>query len=550
MTIGITYIGVGDYSRLWDEFYTSCEKFFLPDYEKTYYLFTDDQRVIDSTASNVKPIFEPNTGWPRIALDRFRIISSVRDDLVKKDYSFFMNGNYQFVDTVFPEDVLPDQQQALVVMSWHVYKSKPVDQYPYERNNRSNAYIPYGEGRSYFQGGFIGGRSSAFIELIETCLLWEKEDSSHNIIPIVYDESYVNKYMLDKSPRIVGTGFGKPEEWTIDEPVKAVLRDKKKLFGEEYMFQLKAPLLSVIVPAYNVSEYIIECIDSILDNDYRNTEVIVVDDGSTDETSLCLSKYQENPRVRLIHKKNGGLSSARNAGLEVASGEYITFVDGDDAVSKDSFLANMKYFQDESISVVQYPLLFDWTGANERLHLSTEKEIKDERVVLKLFLRGKITFSVCDKIFRMSSLRDFRFPQGKYHEDMIFWNEFLDIHPTFYLSTTGKYYYRYRESSIVRTAISFDRAVDYLEAFNELYRRSSSFKSLLFDRIFAYSSMLYEVNNWNIGSLPAEENRLIKNKMKLQTPGRLSILAAFLSGKVGSKRKKSINIWRKILNHE
>ena len=93
-------------------------------------------------------------------------------------------------------------------------------------------------------------------------------------------------------------------------------------------------VISVIVPIYNVEQYIDRCVKSIIDQSYTNIEIILVDDGSTDESSAICDRYTDK-RVKVIHKENGGLGSARNAGLDIASGKYVTFVDGDDEISYD-----------------------------------------------------------------------------------------------------------------------------------------------------------------------------------------------------------------------
>lgn len=96
------------------------------------------------------------------------------------------------------------------------------------------------------------------------------------------------------------------------------------------------PLISIIVPCYNVEKYLRKCVDSIILQTYRNLEIILVDDGSPDNCGKICDEYaQEDKRIRVIHKKNGGLSDARNAAIDVAAGEYLTFVDSDDTVTQD-----------------------------------------------------------------------------------------------------------------------------------------------------------------------------------------------------------------------
>lgn len=97
-------------------------------------------------------------------------------------------------------------------------------------------------------------------------------------------------------------------------------------------------LVSVIIPAYNIEDYIGRCLDSIISQTYKNLEIIVVDDGSRDRTGEILDDYvKKDPRMKVVHKKNGGVSSARNTGIDIAEGDYIGFVDGDDRIDPKLF---------------------------------------------------------------------------------------------------------------------------------------------------------------------------------------------------------------------
>ena len=97
-------------------------------------------------------------------------------------------------------------------------------------------------------------------------------------------------------------------------------------------------LISVIVPVYNVEKFLVKCVDSILAQTYTNLEIIIVDDGSPDNCpAICDELAKKDSRIKVIHKENGGASSARNAGLDIAKGEYIGFVDGDDYIAKDMY---------------------------------------------------------------------------------------------------------------------------------------------------------------------------------------------------------------------
>lgn len=119
------------------------------------------------------------------------------------------------------------------------------------------------------------------------------------------------------------------------------------------------PLLSVIVPVYKVEQYLKRCTDSIRNQTYKNLEIILVDDGSPDDSGrLCDEIAMQDDRIKVIHKKNGGLSSARNAGIEIASGDFITFVDSDDWIDLNIYKKCINIFQRYECDVVDFKATF------------------------------------------------------------------------------------------------------------------------------------------------------------------------------------------------
>ena len=112
---------------------------------------------------------------------------------------------------------------------------------------------------------------------------------------------------------------------------------------------MENPLLSIIIPVYNVKPYLDRCVQSVLAQSYSNMELILIDDGSTDGSSLLCDKWAaKDSRIIVIHKENGGVSSARNAGLEMYKGEYLTFIDPDDFLSANTYGMNMEYLLEHS----------------------------------------------------------------------------------------------------------------------------------------------------------------------------------------------------------
>ena len=181
-------------------------------------------------------------------------------------------------------------------------------------------------------------------------------------------------------------------------------------------------LLSVIIPVYNVEEYLAKCVESILNQTYSNLEVILVNDGSKDGSgSICDVYAQKDPRVRVIHKENGGLSSARNAGMDAATGEYITFVDSDDWLEADGYAHLMGLMERYGVKLVcggNYDV--DGGTGEKTLGICPGKEevVTAEEFVGRMFMWQGCDSSACDKIYHRSLLENFRYPEGRVCEDV------------------------------------------------------------------------------------------------------------------------------------
>ena len=123
------------------------------------------------------------------------------------------------------------------------------------------------------------------------------------------------------------------------------------------IMSMEKPLLSIITPVYNVEAYLDRCVQSVLSQSYREIELILIDDGSTDgSASLCDEWEAKDSRVVVVHQANAGVSAARNAGLKIAQGDYLTFVDPDDFLAPDTYFVNMAYLQShQEVDMLQYP---------------------------------------------------------------------------------------------------------------------------------------------------------------------------------------------------
>lgn len=245
---------------------------------------------------------------------------------------------------------------------------------------------------------------------------------------------------------------------------------------------MESKKVSIIVPVYKVEKFLERCVESIIKQTYQNIEIILIDDESPDECPKMCDQYEiKDNRIKVIHKKNGGLSDARNAGLDIASGEYIAFVDSDDWIEAD-FIETL-YMNAErekaDISVVGYQLIWE-DGRIRRFSRDEEYYVFDrENAIRELLKQQKFQCMVCQKMYRKQIFETIRFPVGKIYEDVaIGLSTFLKAERVV-VSGKVKYNYFQRSDSIVNA--KFDkRKLFFLECCNKIIDYSDS-QNKLFD---------------------------------------------------------------------
>ena len=171
-------------------------------------------------------------------------------------------------------------------------------------------------------------------------------------------------------------------------------------------------LISVIVPVYKVEEYIKTCVNSIRRQTYHNIEIILIDDGSPDECGVICDQYANlDKRIRVIHKKNGGLSDARNAGMNIANGEYISFIDADDYVSEYYIETLYKILKDNDadMSICGCNIVYDDNGCLVRSE-SNKTEVCSQEECIRRSLSIHLRQSAWGKLYPVELLRNIRFP--------------------------------------------------------------------------------------------------------------------------------------------
>ena len=214
--------------------------------------------------------------------------------------------------------------------------------------------------------------------------------------------------------------------------------------------------ISVIVPVYKTEEYLKRCVDSILASTYENLEVILVDDGSPDNSGKICDEYaKKDTRVRVIHKENGGLSSARNAGLDIATGDYITFVDSDDYISNDIYEKLITCMVGE-ISIAKMVICpVDESGEKKEEIIYPPKHLIGKVTATQLMqavCERQIGTSACSCLFRMEVFENLRFDEERLNEDFILISELLMTkNIKAFISNEVGYLYRSRVGSITKS---------------------------------------------------------------------------------------------------
>ena len=204
------------------------------------------------------------------------------------------------------------------------------------------------------------------------------------------------------------------------------------------------PLLSVIVPVYNVEKYLKRCLESILVQSWNDYEIILVDDGSTDSSAQICDLYAEKyEMIRVIHKENKGLSDTRNRGIEKASGEYVYFPDSDDWLEPNTFSELSDVIEELTYDIISFNREFVTSEEDKLISAKSRiQKLSGKQALLEMLNQGDVTGFANDKIYRKKLFldNDIEFPVGKYYEDLGT-NYKLFLKATKVYVTNQKYYH-------------------------------------------------------------------------------------------------------------
>ena len=248
-------------------------------------------------------------------------------------------------------------------------------------------------------------------------------------------------------------------------------------------------LVSVIIPVYNVSRYLPQCFDSVISQTYRNLEIIVIDDGSTDDSgSICDQYAEKDDRIHVIHTDNRGLASARNLGLENVSGKYILFIDSDDWIEPHAIGTFFKTAIMTEADIVNARYCTEYVGRT--VHRPIEK--KDSHFyfgqdILSAFAEGKFGNMVWNKFYRVECFRDTRFPDGHNYEDVaIVWKVMKNLAESGGAVTALSdelIHFRVRKSSISHTC-SLKNDTDCWNAFYAKFEALPDYQDIILAECF------------------------------------------------------------------
>ena len=225
---------------------------------------------------------------------------------------------------------------------------------------------------------------------------------------------------------------------------------------------MNTPLISIIVPVYNVEKYLDACVESLVKQTHRNLEIILVNDGSRDRSAqLCDDWAKRDVRIKVIHKPNGGASSARNAGLETARGEYIGFIDSDDYIDETMFADQLQAIGSTNIGIAQcgaYRLLINGTCYSTSV-IFHQRVFGVEDAINAIFY-NEMSTSMCTKLFARSAIEGVRFPEGEENEEFTLLIPIIKRAGGIVYSGKDLYYYREREGSVTNMSFAREKSSD------------------------------------------------------------------------------------------
>ena len=334
--IGLCITATGKYINFVKPLIESARKYFCKNHRVTFFVFTDGNL---EQAPDIVKIYQNKIGWPYDTLKRFQFYDAARNALEKMDYIFATDADMLFVDCVGDEilgNLVATQHPGFLGVRG-----------TYETDSRSTAYVKKSEGKQYFAGGFYGGDTQQFLELVGTCKECINKDLEKNYIAIWHDESHLNRYFINHRPSLIlSPSYCYPESWKLPFSKKLIALDKNhqeirrsaRIINEE-----ESPIV-IVIPSYNNQNWYDKNLASIFFQNYHNYRIIYIDDCSQDNTGALVEEFvqkvHQGLRFTLIknEKRRGALANLYDAIHSCDDDEIIITVDGDDWLFHDNVL--------------------------------------------------------------------------------------------------------------------------------------------------------------------------------------------------------------------
>ncbi len=278
--------------------------------------------------------------------------------------------------------------------------------------------------------------------------------------------------------------------------------------------------ISVIVPVYNVEKYLGRCVDSILAQTYKNIEIILVDDGSTDGSGKICDEYGEKfPQIKVVHQENQGLGGARNTGLLHATGEYVGFIDSDDWIAEETYETLLGALQENGCEVAACGrVIADGEGKEKQVFCADEPTLLEgEQIIARYLMQEGMNMSACDKLFKRELFEGITFPLYYVSEDVL--PIYRLLKKTKRLILTGKpfYYYFTRPNSLSRNTDAFtDRKMgQYLYAKQVAEDVKKCYSSLAAEaEFYLYDAMIIIWRKMRATKYKGEERKTLLQEFK------------------------------------
>lgn len=314
------------------------------------------------------------------------------------------------------------------------------------------------------------------------------------------------------------------------------------------------PEISIIVPVYNVEEYLSRCIDSILSQTFSDFELILVDDGSTDGSGKICDEYvKQDERVVVIHKENGGQSSARNSGLKKLNGKYISFIDSDDWISSDYLEYLYSLIKKYKADVVSADYVITYENCVSFSSQANEKVITGTSEILQFYLKqdkmhGKNDFAVWGKLYKKEFFNEINFPVGTIYEDNIINFKILKNCNCYVKSSKIIYAYFHRDKSTTKSKLS-EKHLALIRTSEQMLELASKDENLIrlcrrkiamsyFSILVMYVRFGTDLSEEKISELVAEYQKIKRDYLKTEKSIKIHLISFLMC--------KNIKLFRKL----